>query len=55
MMSVKITRVHPILTNIFSSERLASQQFKNIGINKFRIGGHNIYRSTEKQRKIVAE
>lgn len=39
-----------ILTNIFSSERLASQQFKNIGINKFRIGGHNICRSTEKKK-----
>jgi hypothetical protein len=30
-----------ILTNIFSSECFASQQFKKTGINKFLIGGHN--------------
>lgn len=30
-----------VLTNIFSSDRLASQQFKNIGMNKFRNGGHS--------------
>lgn len=32
-----------ILTNIFSKDRLASQQFRKTGINKFRSGGHSIY------------
>lgn len=32
-----------LLTNIFSNERFASQQFRNTGINKCLMGGHNIY------------
>lgn len=31
-----------ILTNMFSSERFASQQFRNMGMNKFLNGDHNI-------------
>lgn len=44
-----------ILTNIFSSECFASQQFKNTGINKFLIGGHNSWnRKIEPLHKLMS-
>lgn len=41
-----------ILTNMFSSDRLANQQFKKIGINKFRNGCHNNWRFKSIQNRI---
>jgi len=41
---------HFILTNMFSSECLASQQFRKTGINKFLSGGQsNCNKSTKPQ------
>lgn len=36
------------LTNMFSSERLASQQFRKIGMNRLRSGGCTICKQAEK-------